>query len=299
MRRKIMKTLTAILFLLSTFVFQQDVEAQTRGPRYNPNPNRGSSPTRTTPERRNPSPTRTSGRNTQTGGSNSGGYTERGPRYNPNPNRSGQTTTRRTYQGPVRTNYGTRNYHRPYGSTPVRYSHYYHVPYRAGYSHTTRYYNSNAWYNYVFRMNHNYIYASWIFYPATGYNNGYSTIDNYPYYVYNGYRNRYSANDSCNYQLVDNYDHRVVQTYWNQACNTGYDACSYERDRLNSQNNEFRFFCSETWRDGGFDYSRPSYDDSSYGNNTCVDANRDGMCDDFNGQNNTCSDNNNDGYCDN
>jgi hypothetical protein len=128
--------------------------------------------------------------------------------------------------------------------------------------------------------------------------------------VYNGYRYRYSTNDYCNYQLVDSYDHRVTQTYWNQICNSGYDACSYERDRLNSQNGEYRFFCSETYRDYGYDYSTPSYDDNNYpqtsdtqtggydDQNTCVDSNRDGMCDDYSGTSSTCSDNDNDGYCD-
>jgi hypothetical protein len=69
---------------------------------------------------------------------------------------------------------------------------------------------------------------------------------------------------------------------------------------------EYRYFCSETYRDYGFDYSVPSYDDSYYTSSddtsgdvdTCVDANRDGMCDDFNGTSSTCSDSDNDGYCD-
>lgn len=123
------------------------------------------------------------------------------------------------------------------------------------------------------------------------------SIENYPYYVYNGYRYRYSTSDYCNYQLVDSNNHQVVQTYWNQLCNTGYDSCSYERDRLNSQMNDYRYFCSETWRDYGYDYSTPSYEDSNYGSddNTCSDANHDGMCDDYS---DSCSDNDGDGYCD-
>jgi hypothetical protein len=126
--------------------------------------------------------------------------------------------------------------------------------------------------------------------------NGYWTIDNYPYYVYNGYRHRYSTYDYCNYQLVDQYDHRVVQTYWNQVCNVGYDSCSYERDRLNSQIGEYRYFCSETYRDYGYSYSTPSYEiPSEDDTNTCEDNDRDGMCDDYV---NTCSDADEDGYCD-
>lgn len=396
-----MKFLTAIAFLLSTFVVQENVEAQTRGPRYNPNPgssrpapssgpstSRPSRPSSTGPSTSTPprgpsynpgrtAPSRPSQPSTtynppRTQPSTTGGYTgtpstprgprynpnpgtgtpgrgpvvtrpnpgtPRGPRYNPNPGRGpvvvrpGTRTPRyyprpttpsyripgynrgpnygRSYNPnhrPIRTHYGTRYYHRPFGYSPVRYSHYYHAPYRHNAYHSVRFYRSYDWYNFVWRSSPNYIYAHWIFYPATGYNNGYWTIDNYPYYVYNGYRHRYSTNDYCNYQLVDKYDHRVIQTYWNQICNTGYDACSYERDRLNSQMNDYRYFCSETYRDYGYDYSQPSYDDvnypqstdttGGYDDNTCSDANRDGMCDDYTGSSSSCSDNDNDGYCD-
>lgn len=441
-----MKKLTAFVFLLSTLVVQQNVEAQERGPRYNPNrggnpgsstpsrpstspstpsrdrgpsynPNRGTTtpsrpstpstgtytPSRPTPSttggstprgpRYNPNPGQ--GRPTTptrpstgpvvtrpTPGSTTGSYnpgtTPRGPRYNPNPGqgrpgpvvtrptpgttggynpnprgprynptprgpvvtRPGTTTPRyyprpttptyripghrynrpvgpnygrsygRGYNLPIRTHYGTRYYHRPFGHTPIRYSHYYHAPYRSPYFHSVRYYRSYDWYNFVLRTNRNYVYVHWIFYPATGYHNGYNTIENYPYYVYNGYRHRYSSNDYCNYQLVDSNNHSVVQTYWNQTCNTGYDSCSYERDRLNSQMNDYRYFCSETYRDYGYDYSTPTYEETNYPSedttsipgsddyNTCSDANRDGMCDDYTGTSSTCSDNDNDGYCD-
>jgi hypothetical protein len=207
----------------------------------------------------------------------------RGPGYGRMPNRD--------YR-PARTHYGTRYYHRPYGHTPVRYVHYYHAPYRTPYYHTVRYYRTYDWFNYVYQVNSNYIYAHWIFWPTTGYTNGYWTIDNYPYYVYNGYRYRYSTADYCNYQLVDSNDHRVVQTYWNQLCNVGYDSCSYERDRLNSQMNEYRYFCSETWRDFGYDYSTPTYDDSYYSNDP------DSEDDDYYGDVNTCEDSDYNGMCD-
>ena len=180
---------------------------------------------------------------------------------------------------------------------------YHHSPYASPYYSSIRYYRTYDWYSWVNRSYPNYIYANWIFFPASGYNNGYWTIDNYPYYVYNGYRNRYSSNDYCNYQLVDQYNHQVIQTYWNQYCNAGYDQCSYERDRINSQSGEYRYFCSETYRDQGYDYSRPTYDDNddynnggNYGGNTCNDYNNDGYCDQQ--DNNTCYDNNHDGRCD-
>jgi len=103
-------------------------------------------------------------------------------------------------------------------------------------------------------------------------------IDNYPYYVFNSYRYRYSQIDFCNYQLVDSWNHQVVTQYWNQQCNIGYDNCSFERDRLNTQMGEYRYFCSETFRDESYDYSTPSYDTSSE-EETCQDWDNDGYCD--------------------
>jgi hypothetical protein len=57
-----------------------------------------------------------------------------------------------------------------------------------------------------------------------------------------------------------------------------------ERDRLNAQMGEYRYFCSETYRDYGYDYSSPSYeetyDSSSYDDSTtCKDFDQDGYCD--------------------
>lgn len=307
-----MKLFVSFLFLLSTFTVCEETAAQVRGPRYNPPGGRGGGhhqgPTRHSPSpnsgnstggyaphgpRYNPNP-----------GNGHGGYnpTPQGPRYNPNPG-NGQGGYNPTPQGPRYnpnpgtvisrphpTNYGTPQYHRPYGYNPIPYSTYYHRPYSNTYVHTQRYYRSYDWYSWVYRSYPNYIYANWIFFPAGGYGNGYWTIDNYPYYVFNGYRYRYSTFDYCNYQLVDQFDHRVAQTYWNQICNIGYDQCSYERDRLNAQNGQYRFFCSETFREFGEDYGTP---------NTCYDRNQDGRCDDYNRPNNdTCYDVNQDGYCD-
>jgi hypothetical protein len=181
--------------------------------------------------------------------------------------------------------YGTRFYHRPYGYTPIRYVHYYHAPYRTPYYHSLRFHRTFDWYTHVYRTSPDYLYAHWIFYPAVGYNNGYWTIDNYPYFVFNGFRYRYSTFDTCNYQLVDKYDHRVVQNYWNQTCNIGYDSCSFERDRLNAQMGDFRYFCSETYRDQNFNWTAPTYDDSYYNvgnyddNGSCTDFDNDGYCD--------------------
>ena len=186
----------------------------------------------------------------------------------------------------MRNYYGSRNYHRPYGYTRFAYNRYFHTPFYNPYFHTNHWYRSYDWYTYVYGYNRNYIYANWIFFPASGYNNGYWTIDNYPYYVYNGYRNRYSSVDQCNYQLVDENNHTVIQSFWNQTCNTGYDMCSVQRDRMNDQEGEYRYFCSETYRDQNYDYSTPSYDESHYGSEddevsdeSCSDSDEDGVCD--------------------
>ena len=286
-----MKIFIAVAFLFSTLIVQKDVEAQVRGPRYNPNP-RG--------PRYNPNPGPVVTRPAPTG-----------PRYNPRPapipgHRPVGPRYGRSYDPgvgvPTRVHYGSRYYTRPYGYNPLPYNPYYHSPYRAPYFSSVRYFRTYDWYTYVYRSYPNYVYAHWVFWPTAGYNNGYWTIDNYPYYVFNGYRYRYSTIDYCNYQLVDSYDHRVQGTYWNQLCNTGYDACAFERDRLNSQMGEYRYFCSETWRDYDFDYSTPSYETTNYENthdqNTCLDYNQNGTCDDYENTSSNCNDYDKDGYCD-
>lgn len=116
------------------------------------------------------------------------------------------------------------------------------------------------YYGYIRTSYPNYLYLNWIYWPTVGYNNGYYRFNNYPYYVYNGYRYRYSQQDSCNYQLVDTYTHQVLRSYWNLSCNNGYDQCSYERDRMNSTSSDFRYTCSETYRDENYDFSRPTYE---------------------------------------
>lgn len=146
----------------------------------------------------------------------------------------------------------------------------------------------------MYRTNYNYIYGHWIFYPATGYNNGYWKLDNYPYYVYNGYRYRYSSVDYCNYQLVDQNNHMVVNNYWNQICNTGYDACSLERDRLNSGMGEYRYFCSETYSNQYSTNTAPTYEDTYYSDSQSS-ADEDVMDDEYDPN---CTDLDTDGYCD-
>jgi len=143
---------------------------------------------------------------------------------------------------------------------PTPYVRYIHSPWGSIYVGPVRYARTYDYYNHVFRRYPNYVYLNWIWWPTTGYSNGYYVFDNYPYYVHNGYRYRYSNVDLCNYQLVDSYTHSVQRTYWNQVCNSGFDACSYERDRLNEREYDNRYFCAENFRDESWDYSRPTYD---------------------------------------
>ena len=191
---------------------------------------------------------------------------DRRPGYNPRrPDRPTYTPPRRTtyrpvYRVPVRDYYGTRNYHRPPMYRHAPYTRYVHTPWGSVYVGPVRYARTYDYYSHVRRSYPNYVYMNWIYWPTTGYSNGYYVFGNYPYYVHNGYRYRYSTVDYCNYQLVDSYTHQVQRTYWNQVCNSGFDQCSYERDRLNDREYDNRFFCAETTRDESWDTSRPTYD---------------------------------------
>ncbi len=160
----------------------------------------------------------------------------------------------------MRTHFGTRNYHRPPMYRPLPYHRYYHSPWSSIHVGVRRYHRSYDYYWYVRRSYPNYVYLNWIYWPTAGYNNGYYVFNDYPYYVWNGYRYRYSRQDQCNYQLVDTYTHQVVRSYWGLSCNNGYDQCSFERDRMNDASGDFRYNCSETFRDQNYDYSRPTYD---------------------------------------
>jgi hypothetical protein len=168
----------------------------------------------------------------------------------------------------VQTHYNSPNYHRPYGYHRVNYYSYNHAPYRNIYRHSVYWNYSYDYYNYIHRTYRDYVYLHWILWPTTNYGNGYYVIDGYPYFVYNNYRYRYSDYDYCSYQLVDKYTHQVVQNYWNQRCNTGYDICSRQRDQLNYQSRDFRYMCAETYRDQAFNFNTASYN-YNYSGQTC------------------------------
>jgi hypothetical protein len=45
--------------------------------------------------------------------------------------------------------------------------------------------------------------------------------------------------------LVDYQTNEVVEEFGYYTCNTGYDLCADQRDLMNSQEGEERYFCSE------------------------------------------------------
>ncbi len=196
-----------------------------------------------------------------------------GERGSPSSSPRRSPTTRPTpaprtgYSNPTRSNYNTRYYHRPYGNQTWAYNrNYQHRIYDRLPNHTLRYQTYRDYYVYVNRNYQKYIYVHWLLWPVTKLYNGYYYLDGYPYYVFNGYRHRYSSFDRCHYQLVDKYTHRVEQTWWDYTCNRGYDLCAYQRERMNSWEGDYRYFCAETYRDDLFDFRKYSYEyyDSGY-----------------------------------
>lgn len=63
---------------------------------------------------------------------------------------------------------------------------------------------------------------------------------------------------------------------------------------MNDQNGDYRYVCSETYRDQNYDFSTPSYDDTNYYDDQSYDDNQ--YNDDY--QDQACVDYDNDGYCD-
>ena len=70
---------------------------------------------------------------------------------------------------------------------------------------------------------------------------------------------------------------------------------------MNGQSNDYRYVCSETYRDQNYDYSTPSYDDtyqdSTYSDQTGSTYDT-GSYDDQYDSGDVCNDIDNDGYCD-
>jgi hypothetical protein len=96
------------------------------------------------------------------------------------------------------------------------------------------------------------------------YNNGYHAYNGYPHFVYNGYLHRYSSYDNCNFELVDGYTNSTIERFNNYRCNVGYDQCAELRSRLNDQESDYRYFCSEAIENvsnGNYDWD---YDDDFY-----------------------------------
>ena len=86
------------------------------------------------------------------------------------------------------------------------------------------------------------------------YQDGYIWHSGYPYFAYNGYIHRYSNRDICNFELVDSQSRQTVESYQGQICNIGYDTCAQQRDEMNSQENSYKYFCSERYSNRQGDY---------------------------------------------
>jgi hypothetical protein len=159
---------------------------------------------------------------------------------------------------PSRSHYGSRSYHSPYRYAQRSYNRYFHTPSHRSYVHARRYPQPRSFFRHVRDNFRRHIYLNWILSPSTRIN-GYSRVNQYPYYIHNGYRHRYSTLDNCNYQLVNKNNHNVVRTYWNQTCTSGYNRCALDRDRRNEQEWSNKFFCAETFRKNSYDFSAPTY----------------------------------------
>jgi|GEM_PF-3770432 len=165
-----------------------------------------------------------------------------------------------------RQHYGTRYYHHPYSYYYVDYYSYHHVVYYEPTRHYMRFSTPRDFYTYVYENSPNDLYVHWVFSPSKK-ENGYSIVNDYPYYSFNGYKHRYSSTDRCNYQLVDSHKHEVIKSSWNERCNRAYDKCAAERDDLNAREGEFKYFCAETFRVRDFDFSTDITEESTVGMN--------------------------------
>jgi len=167
----------------------------------------------------------------------------RGRRYRGGMGR-GYRGGRRGYRGPRRG--------RGYRGPRRRYSRYRHRPYRRWRSHHSRWYYPYYYYN---SIPYHYVWWNyWVRYPYQ-YPDGYIWHSSYPYFAYNGYLHRYSNVDICNYELVDATSKQTVESYHGQICNVGYDICAQQRDEMNYQSSNYRYFCSERYsnRNGNLD----------------------------------------------
>lgn len=137
-----------------------------------------------------------------------------------------------------------RSYNTPYGTYRVST----HTPISvfAGYScyNRSRY---NSSYEYHRSLNTRHIYRrNWVTVPtAFYYNDGLHCIDDYPYIVHTGYRHRYSTIELCDYELVDMVENKAIKSFYDEACNIGFDKCAAKRDQLNEKEESQRYLCLE------------------------------------------------------
>lgn len=176
--------------------------------------------------------------------------------------------------------YGTKKYHRPAGYQNQPYQSYSHRAILTGTMFKKRF-TPKKYLTTLQAQFQSFIYINWVLYPSH-LQNGYRSVNHYPFFIHNGYRHRYSAQDTCNYQLIDKNTHEVVNTYWNQYCNTGYNQCAQKRDSFNQSLWENRYLCAETIKGRNFNFKMPTYvyeDQRSGQFETCFNYDREsGQC---------------------
>ena len=107
--------------------------------------------------------------------------------------------------------------------------------------------------NYHYSIPPRFIYRGiWIRYHFV-YDNGFYFFNGYPYYVYHNYLHRYSYTDPGSYDLVDSVTDKVYATFYGFNLKQSYDRSADLRDRLNSEEGFYRYFCPDEYTDWYWD----------------------------------------------
>jgi len=118
--------------------------------------------------------------------------------------------------------------HKPYAKKKITQDVFYNKPIMYHYSIPPRFIYRGIWIRYHFV-----------------YDNGFYFFNGYPYYVYHNYLHRYSYTDPGSYDLVDSVTDKVYATFYGFNLKQSYDRSADLRDRLNSEEGFYRYFCAE------------------------------------------------------
>ena len=118
--------------------------------------------------------------------------------------------------------------HKPYAKKKFTQNVFYNKPIMYHYSIPPRFIYRGIWIRYYFV-----------------YDNGFYFFNGYPYFVYHNYIHRYSYTDPGSYDLVDSVTDKVYATFYGFSLKQSYDRSADLRDRLNSEEGFYRYFCAE------------------------------------------------------